>query len=1160
MLMKSSVICDVLPGRAGLRDTAKTVRDAILFLLLTFLPLTSVFASPNTQVVSLSYKNASLQQVFKEINRQTKFQFFCKDAILDAAGRVSIEVKDVPVEEALKQCLYGKGLSFRIEGTKIIVKPRQEELSPVPQAAPDQKEWIITGKVFNEKGDAMQGISILVKGTTRGTSSKQDGTFSLQMQPGDKELVFSGAGMQTEHVSVVGKSTIQVTMIEKAAKLDDVVVTGIVNRKATSFTGASSTFTREELFKVNNKNIIQGLRVLEPSLMMLDNLTNGSDPNQLPDMSLRGNSSFPQGQNVDLKGGYLNNPNLPLFILDGFEISLTKMIDLDMNRIETVTILKDASAKALYGSKAANGVVVIETKRLVGSQMRINYNGSFDLEAPDLSSYNLMNSAEKLEAEKIYGLYSQNPGSVPNYQTQLTLDQQYNRRLEAVLAGVNTDWMSKPLTNGLGQKHALSIELGEKDLRVIADFSYNKISGVMIGSARNTLATSITTSYRYKRFLFRNILNITGTKSDDSPYGTFSEYSRMNPYWTPYDEFGNLKANAETGKIPYIGTASLGNLYAPNPLYNSKLNTILSKDYLDVTDNFYTEYNIATGLKAQLRGSLTTNKSQADQFYPANHLTFQNYTGADFFRKGSYKRNEGDQVNYSGDLNVNYSKPFGEKHFLFANIGGNIGQKKYEEVIYSAEGFPNDRMTNILFANQYSRYSNRPTGFEATNRDLGVLSIANYSYDDRFFVDASYRMNASSLFGANNRWGSFWSTGAGWNLHNEKFLQNTGLFERLKLRGSIGSTGSQNFSSYQSIATYKYFLDRIYQNYLGAYLMGMSNSDLKWQQKMDYNIGLDMNIRKKLILRLDYYKSITENTLIDYTLPPSTGFATVKENLGQISNTGIEGVITYNAYSNPKTRSFLSFTLSGIHNENKIVAISDALKTYNEDQDKIANDRFNNKPVSKFYNGLSMDAIWAVRSLGIDPANGQEIYLDRNGNKTYTYSAADQVVVGDKMPKIMGTAGVSAEFKGFGFNLFFRYMYGAQLYNQTLVDRVENVDMSFNVDKRVLSGTWQRPGDLKPYKALGSVEIQNPDGSWSRKFIRTQPSDRFVQDRNEFTLASLNISYDFYRAKWVKKGGIERLRLAFYTNDAFMLSSIRVERGLAYPFARKMSFSIQTTF
>ena len=1131
-----------------------------LSTFLIFLTFLQASAKGYSQMISLSVRDVPIEQVFRAIEKQSSYVFFFDYEELSKASKVSVNIKNGTLKETLDKCLQGQPLNYSIVGQTIVIKPKVEKLNEKLPIEDMQQKVIIKGKITNTKGEPLPGVSIFVKGTTKGTYANTDGTYQLEVASGDKILIFSFIGMKKQEVTITGKSTINIILEEAEAVLNEVVFTGIITRNANSFTGASTTVSKEELLKVSNKNLIQSLKVLEPSMMVFDNLEMGSNPNTLPDIRLRGTSSFPQDESIDLKASFVNSPNQPLFILDGFEINLTKVIDLDMNRIESITILKDASAKALYGSKAANGVVVIETKKLTSGQLRISYNSSLDIEVPDLSSYNLMNSAEKLEAERIYGLYTQNTSYTPNYVTQLTLDQQYNRRLATVLSGVSTDWLSKPLRNGVGQKHGLSIELGEKDLKAIADFSYNDIAGVMKGSSRKTLSTSIALSYRYKKFLFRNILSVTGVNSNESPYGSFGDYSKMNPYWTPYDEFGNLKKNAETGIITYYGTTSMGNLIAPNPLYNSTLNTNISDDYVDIADNFYTEFSIIEGLKCTMRAGMTSKKTQADEFYPANHLKFDSFSGTDYFRKGSYKRNEGDQIRYSGDININYSTTLGKYHYIFANIGSNMSESNYEYVIYQAEGFPNDRMTNILFANQYSKYSNRPTGSEGTTRDLGFLFVVNYSYDNRFFADASYRKSASSQFGSKSRWGSFWSTGIGWNIHNEKFVKNLNVFDKLKLRGSVGSTGSQNFSSYQSISTYKYFLDKVYQNYLGAYLMGLANNDLKWQQKMDYNIGIDATVFKKLTLRVDYYRSVTENTLIDFTLPPSAGFASVKENLGKIRNIGIESLVTYNVFSNPKNRSYFSITASAIHNKNKILAISDALRTYNEDQDKIANDRYNNKPIIKYYDGMSMDAIWAVRSLGIDPANGQEIYLTRAGEKTYTYSSVDQVVVGDKMPTLSGTMGINGEYKGFGINLFFRYLFGGQMYNQTLINRVENVDMSYNVDKRVLYGTWQKPGDVKPFKALGSVEIQNADGSWSRNFLRTQPSDRFVQNRDEFSLASVNVTYDFYKFQFIKKLGMERLRFGFYINDAFLLSSIAVERGLSYPFSRKFSFSLQATF
>jgi len=1142
--------------RTDRRKLLMRVNLTVLILVTTFL---QVSFGARGQLVTLNEKNTPLEKVFKEIRKQTGYDFFYDADLIKATRPISINVNKGSLKDVLDRCFANQALVYALEEKTVIVKKANSSMLDLLNS---RKPIDVKGRVLDEKGKPLVNATVKVKSSGKTTKTNSQGDFDFKGLDDKDILVISYLGYKTKEIPASQRSPFNITMEPKSAELEavNVVSTGIIDRNLNTFTGAANRITKEELQRVSHKNIVQSLKVLEPSLMIFDNLNLGSDPNALPQMTLRGNSSFPQDASTDLKGDYVNNPNQPLFILDGFEVSLTKVVDLDMNRIESVTILKDASAKAIYGAKAANGVVVIETKKNIANKVLITYNGSFDAEAPDLSSYNLTNSAEKLEAERIYGMYSQIHSFAPNYATQLTLDQQYNQRLKAVLSGVNTDWMSLPLRNAIGQKHGVSMELGDRDLKLIADFSYNNVAGVMKGSDRSVVATSAMMSYRFKGFLFRNIISYTDGTSNDSPYGTFADYSKMNPYWTPYDQFGNLKKNAETGLVPYVGSTATSVIAFANPLYNSTLNTKLAKKYTEFTNNLYAEASLMTGLKMLLRGSFTNTKNHADEFYPANHLKFDSYTGDDFFRKGSYKKNEGTQMRYSGDININYNKPFGEKHLLFVNMGANISQRTFEEVIYNTEGFPNDRMNDILFAKQYNEFQNRPTGSEGTTRDLGILSIASYSYDNRFFADASVRGSASSQFGANKRWGTFWSTGVGWNIHNEQWMSSLNIFERLKLRASVGSTGSQNFSSYQSISTYSYFMDKVYQGFLGSYLKGLANPDLKWQQKMDYNIGLDFSVMRKVTGRFDYYRSITNNTLVDFTLPPSTGFSSVKENLGKIRNTGMELMLSYNVYSDPKNRSYFAVTASAIKNKNVIVSISDALKTYNEAQDKIAGDRFNNKPVTKYYDGVSMDAIWAVRSLGIDPANGQEIFLSRNNEKVYGYNPADQVVVGDKMPKVSGSFGLNGEYKGIGLSAYFRFLYGGQMYNQTLIDRVENVDMSYNVDKRVLNGTWHQPGDVKPFKALGSVEIQQADGSWLRQFVRTQASDRFVMNQNEISLASLSLSYDFYRWKYLKVMGVERLRCAIYTNDVFTASTIPTERGLSYPFARKFSFSLSATF
>ena len=299
-----------------------------------------------------------------------------------------------------------------------------------------------------------------------------NGEFKITV-PEQPEIIlqFSFIGMKNKDVEYKGEPALKIVLEEDVAEMEEVIVTGIFTRKAESYTGAAVTVTQDQLKRVGNQNIFQSLRNIDPSLAISDNLDFGSDPNKLPDMNLRGTSSFPGADDgLDLKGNYMNKPNQPLFILDGFEASVEKIFDMDMNRVASITLLKDATAKALYGSKGANGVVVIETLAPEKGKMRVSYTGNLNLQMPDLSSYNLADAAEKLEIEKRAGIYTDQFG---HPYTQQMYDEKYEALYKEVLRGVNTYWLDKPLRVGVGHKHSLMFEGGDDVVRYGIDFQYN---------------------------------------------------------------------------------------------------------------------------------------------------------------------------------------------------------------------------------------------------------------------------------------------------------------------------------------------------------------------------------------------------------------------------------------------------------------------------------------------------------------------------------------------------------------------------------------------------------------------------------------------------------------------------------------------------------------
>ena len=1054
------------------------------------------------------------------------------------------------VNELLNQVLTDKPLTYLIDGQFVTIKRSNKMMRNMKVR--EKKTHTVSGHVFDQGQLALPGATIRTDdGQTIITGD--DGRFTIEV-PRDKKTVLtvSYIGMKTRTITIDRNVSKEIYItLQDDAKIDEVVVNGMFEQKKSSFTGSTTNFNREQLKEVGNQNLLKSLKNLDPSFQIMENLETGSNPNSMPDIQLRGQTSF------NIQGTYNGNQNQPLFILDGFETTLEKINDLDMNRIQSVTLLKDAAAKAIYGSKAGNGVVVIQTIRPKSGEMRITYNGDLNIEAPDLTGYNLMNAQEKFDWEVQHGKYA-------NWQSMK--DPQYGDNLyksvyDALASGVDTYWLSKPLHTGIGQKHTLQLEGGDSKVRYILGASYNNVTGVMKGSSRNTLDINSTLSYSYKNMVFRNELDYTRNVSKNSPYGNFSDYVTLEPYFAPYDENGQLK------KI--LGYECVNNTYPVyNPLYNASLNTKDQTDYTAFVENFEWDWHINENLRINGKFSYSRTTRGADIFYPANHTMFAEYdTNGQSDRKGRYTKTNGSTDNLSAQAGLSWNKEW-HKHYLFLNGTWNLQTMTDKSTTMVAEGFGNDNMDDISMATYYL-HDSHPTGTDSKTREIGLVAALNYSYDERYLFDASYRATGSSVYGSDNHWGGFWSLGAGWNINKEKWIPKEWNINLLKLRYSLGYSGTQNFNPYQARATY-YYNGRYYDGRMGTILKGMPNTKLKWQKVLDHNLGLDLAVGRWLTLRAEYYVQNTDNMLTDITLPGSTGFQTYKENMGEIQNKGFELAFGLTPWRDNEHRGWLTFTASATRNKNQIKKIYDIFRKSNDDADAALNGELPNdhqpteaeiaayklnatKPATKYYEGCSMTAIWGVRSLGIDPINGKEMFLDKNGNVTYTWSSDDQVVIGDSNPKLHGTFGVNAGWHGWTLSAVASYKLGGDLYNSTLIDRVENVNGFGNLDKRV-SETWTTVGENALYKSI--TMGQNPN----QVISITHPTSRFIQRNNELYLSNVTLGYDFYEMNWLRKAGLERLRLSFSANDLLRLSSVKIERGTSYPYARTFSFSVSATF
>ena len=981
----------------------------------------------------------------------------------------------------------------------------------------------VRGKVIDEKKQPIPGVSVRLGGTSMGTATDVDGKFKLLVPADTATLVVSFIGMKTEIVRLprlragVEQKELTIVLRDEDVRLEDVVVTGIFTRKKESFTGSASTYSAAELKTMGTQNILQGLKTLDPAFAILEDNQFGSDPNRLPNMEIRGKSSM-SGLRDQLEA----DPNQPLFILDGFESTLAAINDLDINRVASITILKDAASTAIYGSKAANGVIVVETVKPEAGKLRVSYTGNLNLSMPDLSSYNLMNAREKLEFERLAGRF--NPSSTTN---EIELDGVYNEKLKEIESGVDTYWLAEPLRVGVNQKHSLYVQGGEENFLFGLGVGYNGISGVMEKSDRSVISGNIDLIYRVSKFQFSNKFSFSSTDYKN-PIVAFYEYAQANPYYKKRNPDGTVEKWLENNDF----------FEAPNPLWNASQNSRDEGKNLALSNYFIAEYSPSIAWRMRARLGLTYGNDDTERFYSRNDTRYENMETT---KKGEFRSSNIRTNRVEGELSITYAKMLG-KHRINLIAGGNIYSNKSLTQGYSAVGFPDGDFSYPSFANGYPE-NGTPSYYESESRSLNGYFNAGYSFDDRYLMDFSLRTSGSSVFGTSRKYNTTWSVGLGWNLHKEKFIMDhVGWIDLLKLRASVGNPGNQNFDSAQSLLTYSFQYGSMNYFGQGAMLSQIGNPDLEWQITMDKNIGLDVTLfNKRFSLTADYYYKVTDPLLIKVSVPLSSGTSMYMTNAGEQISQGFTVSVTYYIFQNFEDR-FLWMVRGNLRTQKtRIDNIGNKLSTLN------ASGKGRN--TQRYYDGADPDDIWAVKSVGIDPSNGKELFYAKDGSYTYDFSYDEEVICGNTRPDVEGILGTSLNWKGFSVNLNFRYQMGADVFNEALYSKVENIsrsDLNKNQDRRALYERWQKEGDVVRFKDIASAET-------------TPMSSRFVQRENVLSLESIYVGYEFYDG-WIKKLGLSSLKLQWSMRDVFRASTVRSERGISYPFARSMEAGISFNF
>ena len=598
------------------RNLIKLMIKMKLACLVLLLSLSGVQAHvwSQTSMLELSVNGKSMVEAIEMLQKKTQLKFVFNHEELNNY-RVNAQIQRKTLEEALDILFSDKPLKYEITGEHVIISKTTEQQQQTP------KMIEITGTVVDENGSALPGVTIMIKGTSLGTATDVNGSFKLQVPESNtpNNLLCSFIGMKTQEIKLVnGKTNYKIVMEDEAQKLEDVVVTGYFQRKKVTQTGSEVVVDGEELRKVGSLNLLQAISSFDPGVRTLENNEWGSDPNRMPEITVRGEKGFDLRDQAD---DSRTNPNAPLYIMDGIEVSASTVFDMDMNRVASFSILKDASATSLYGSRGANGVILITTIRPQAGEIKVSLNANYNISVPDLRSYNLMDAREKLEFERLAGLYTQ-PNN--NREEQTVLDMKYNEVLAEIERGVDSYWLSQPLQTSVNQRYSAYLEGGDEHFRYGINLKFDKDNGVMKKSGRDRVGINVYFQYDIaNKLVVRNDISVEDVKGYNSPYGTFSQYAAMNPYERMRDEEGEL-----------IREYSRHDRITRNPLINSLLPNTSYEKYTQVRDNLQVQWWATQHLRINGSVGLTKQINRDEAFTSAQSTQFDGITN--IAEKGSY--------------------------------------------------------------------------------------------------------------------------------------------------------------------------------------------------------------------------------------------------------------------------------------------------------------------------------------------------------------------------------------------------------------------------------------------------------------------------------------------------------------------------------------------
>ncbi len=887
----------------------------------------------------------------------------------------------------------------------------------------------VTGKVTDqETGQGLPGVTVLVKGTSSGTATSVDGGFTISVPSNDAVLVFRYVGYDNKEVAVGTQSTISVQLGQSSKALSEVVIVGYSESQQQKITSSVAEVGSERIESVALPDVNQIIQGRAPGVL-----------------STVGSGQPGAGANIRIRGtGSISAGRAPLYVIDGVIIesgdytrnnpTADLLSTLNPNDIESVNILKDATATALYGARAANGVVVINTKRgkagkttytvrsQYGQTVRNNTNDFRLLTSEELTAYD-----RRVLANSGYGEATQD----------------FYRPLSN--SEVNTDWIDAAFQTGTTQNHEVSASGGNDKTRFFFSAGYFNQEGILIGSEFSRYSTRLNLDNNPSdKFSFGVNLNVSYTDMlSASPGNQFNSPLLGSYTMLPWDRI----RDPETGEL-FVGD-TYESFTQDNFVRSSMLNPTTAATLRGI-GNIRGRYEILPGLSYKLvLGVDYTGIKEEDYTDPT--------TPDGFDSQGRVTNIFGDNITLTAQNVINYSKIFNDVHGFDALVGYEVQNFNREAFDVSGTGFASGKLRNIGTAAKAESIGGTATEYTF----LSYLGQINYNYDRKYYLIANARRDGSSRFGANNRWANFGSVGVSWVASNESFLQDNSVLTNLRIRTSYGSTGNAEIGNFPARGLY---------SFAGAYGGNPASSpsqiespDLRWEKNISTNVGVDFGLFNRVDASVDLYLRKSEDLLLAVPISSTSGFTTINRNIGEVQNKGIEFTVsTQNLVGefNWTTDFNISANRSKVSKLNEGADIPNGTQIIREGE-----------PIRSFYLRE-----WA----GADPATGAPRWKDGKGGYTSSYSAAPRTIVGNAEPDFYGGLTNTFRYKGLELSAFFYFVQGGQVYNQTrsLLES-DGTRFGMNQSAAVLDH-WMEPGDIssRPKPSLASTSSTSASTRW----------------------------------------------------------------------------------